>query len=173
MTRRTDWPATCSRRARGSRRPTRADRRITAAVNTAQAISVRPAGGSFPARDMIRGWLKAGADRLGRGDRAGQGIPVGTALAGGPPDRSRRAELAHRAPALGPGGEAQGIAATLTANMGAGLKHLILTLPAWRPPPHHLPPRAPTSAPPPYPRAPTRVCRVPGTRSAMGRRIIC
>ena len=33
-------------------------------------------------------------------------IPVGTALAGGPPDRSRRAELAHRAPALGPGGEA-------------------------------------------------------------------
>src|SRR6266705_2393221 len=33
-------------------------------------------------------------------------IPVGTALAGGPPDRSRRAELAHRAPALGSGGEA-------------------------------------------------------------------
>src|SRR5271166_4547748 len=33
-------------------------------------------------------------------------IPVGTALTGGPPDRSRRAELAHRAPALGPGGEA-------------------------------------------------------------------
>src|ERR1700720_1240830 len=32
--------------------------------------------------------------------------PVGTALAGGPPDRSRRAELPHRAPALGPGGEA-------------------------------------------------------------------
>ena len=35
-----------------------------------------------------------------------QVIPVGTALAGGPPDRSRRAELPHRAPALGPGGEA-------------------------------------------------------------------
>ena len=33
-------------------------------------------------------------------------IPVGTALAGGPPDRSRRAGLAHRAPALGSGGEA-------------------------------------------------------------------
>ena len=33
-------------------------------------------------------------------------IPVGTALAGGPPDRSRRAELPHRAPASGPGVEA-------------------------------------------------------------------
>jgi hypothetical protein len=33
-------------------------------------------------------------------------IPVGTALAGGPPDRSQRAELLHWAPALGRGGEA-------------------------------------------------------------------
>jgi hypothetical protein len=33
-------------------------------------------------------------------------IPVGTALAGGPPDRSQRAELPHWAPALGRGGEA-------------------------------------------------------------------
>jgi hypothetical protein len=32
-------------------------------------------------------------------------IPVGTALAGGPPDRSQRAELLHWAPALGRGDE--------------------------------------------------------------------
>jgi hypothetical protein len=38
----------------------------------------------------------------GAGCRPGA-IPVGTALAGGPPDRSRRAELPHRAPASGPG----------------------------------------------------------------------
>jgi hypothetical protein len=33
-------------------------------------------------------------------------VAVGTALAGGPPHRSRRAELPHRAPASGSGGEA-------------------------------------------------------------------
>src|SRR6478672_6449787 len=35
----------------------------------------------------------------------GRSIPVGTALAGGPPDRSQRAELPHWAPALGTGVE--------------------------------------------------------------------
>src|SRR6266511_1816864 len=43
---------------------------------------------------------------LGPHYRVSSLIPVGTALAGGPPDRSQRAELPHWAPALGPGGEA-------------------------------------------------------------------
>src|SRR6266478_9290655 len=48
-------------------------------------------------------------------------IPVGTALAGGPPDRSRRAGLAHRAPALGPGGEAHAGVGTHDAGSGQPL----------------------------------------------------
>ena len=40
------------------------------------------------------------------GDRTRQPVAVGTAIAGGPPRRSRRARLTHRAPALGFGVEA-------------------------------------------------------------------
>src|SRR6266700_239245 len=58
---------------------------------------------------------------LGPHYRASSLIPVGTALAGGPPDRSRRAELAHRAPALGPGGEAHAGMGTHDAGRGQPL----------------------------------------------------
>src|SRR6266705_6417975 len=82
-------------------------------------------------------------------------IPVGTALAGGPPDRSRRAELPHRAPAFGPGGE---------AHAGVGMHDAGRGQPLLLDPAIALPGHAVTLAP-----APERLYPVPPDLVAEGR----
>src|SRR6266511_6268003 len=87
------WGCRARRGGHGLRHPDRGPR--------ADLRPVRPGRrASQPEGWRVRPW-PGGRE----GDHGGP-IPVGTALAGGPPDRSQRAELPHWAPALGPGGEA-------------------------------------------------------------------
>src|SRR5215469_2418280 len=82
-------------------------------------------------------------------------VAVGTALAGGPPHRSRRAELPHRAPASGPGVEAR---------VWVGMRDAGSREPSVLVPVHPLPGHRGALA-----AAPQRLVPVPGYLAAEGR----